>query len=495
MLKRVISFYFFFFASLTPLAPCSVAAQDLQPKADPVLAEKYIEYDTDLIPPAEYKARRDSLMKELGGNSIAVFYSAPERVRNGDVDYPYHQNDNFYYLTGFSEPNAILLLIPAGTIMHDPSDTSKMMLTKEILFVQPRVPSREQWTGRRYGPEGAMKLRGLAYAATNDKFKSMFTRILFSSKPKRLYVPFFSSDFNGEIKELMQPVQNIIDQSPAWHSSIEVCDPGPLVYSMRAVKSPAEIAMIRKAAHISAVAHNQAMMSCEPGMHEYDLQALYLYVFHRMGAEDIPYPCIVGAAENSVILHYETDRREIHDGDLVLADCAAEYHNYASDVTRTYPVNGKFTEPQKEIYKIVLDASNACINLIKPGTSWKDVQTKSEEAITDGLFTLGIIKEKSRAQMRRFYMHGVGHPVGLDVHDAGKDTLAAGMVMTVEPGIYIAEGSEGVDPKYFNIGVRIEDDILVTADGHEILSKESPRDIKDIETLMRKKGIGNQPLQ
>lgn len=484
-MKRIVFLLFIFVVSLVLLVPCHIAAQELQ----------YIEYDSDLLPPPEYKARRDSLMKEIGENSVAIFYSAPERVRNGDQDYPYHQNDNFYYLTGFPQPNAILVLIPAGMMVPNPSDTSAKISTKEILFVQPNDLSRERWTGRRYGPEGAMKLRGFTYALTNDKFKSMFMRILFSRRATRLYVPPFSSDFNGEIKELMQPVQNIIDQSPARHSSIEVCDPSPLVYSMRAVKSPAEIALIRKAAHISALAHNQAMMSCEPGMHEYDLQALYLYVFHRMGAEDIPYPCIVGAAENSVILHYETDRREIHSGDLVLADCAAEYHNYASDVTRTYPVNGKFTEPQKQIYQLVLDAQNACIALIKPGTSWRDIQAKAEEVITNGLFTLGIIKEKNRAEMFRFFMHGVGHPVGLNVHDAGKDTLEAGMVMTVEPGIYIAEGSKDVAPKYFNIGVRIEDDILVTNSGHEILSQEAPRDINSIEMMMKKKGIGNQPLQ
>ncbi|MDE3056949.1 MAG: aminopeptidase P N-terminal domain-containing protein [Bacteroidota bacterium] len=477
MIKKIVFFCLIYAASL--------AAQDL----------KYLEYDTDFIPPAEYKARRDSLMKEIGENAVAVFYSAPERVRNGDQDYPYHQNDNFYYLTGFPEPNAILFLIPSGTTVHDPSDSSKEMMTREILFVQPREPLRERWTGRRYGPEGAMALRGVTYALTNDKFKTAFMRILFSSHAKRLYVPPFSSDFGGEIKELMQPVQNIVDRSPAWHSTVEVRDPSPLVYSMRVVKSPEEIALIRKAAHISAVAHNQAMMSCEPEMHEYDLQALYLYVFHRMGAEDIPYPCIVGSAENSVILHYETDRREIHDGDLVLADCAAEYHNYASDVTRTYPVNGTFTEPQKQIYQIVLDAQTACIAMMKPGASWRNIQAKAEEVITDGLFKLGIIKEKSRKEMFRFFMHGVGHPVGLNVHDAGRDTLVAGMVMTAEPGIYIAEGSEGVDPKYFNIGVRLEDDILVTSSGHEILSNEAPREIKDVEALMKKKGIGNQPLQ
>ncbi|MEW5799037.1 MAG: aminopeptidase P N-terminal domain-containing protein [Bacteroidota bacterium] len=453
---------------------------------------KYLQYDTDVISPAAYKTRRDSVMSMIGQDAVAVFYAAPERMRNADVDFLYRQADNFFYLTGFTEPNALLILVPKGTTVKINDSTSQTV--NEILFVQNRNPLAESWTGRRYGTEGAIQLLGMQSALTNDKFKQTFQRILFSGI-KYLYAQPVTSDVTGELRELVQPIQSFVDNVKVHNSKIELRDPNAMIHTMRVIKSPEEIAMLRKATEISVVAHNQAMMSVEPGMYEYELQGLYQYVFQRMGAEYYGYPCINGAGENSVILHYNTNRKKINNGDIVLSDCAAEYRGYSSDVTRSYPANGKFTKEQKEIYQIVLNAQKAGIAAIKPGAKWSDVSAAADSVIADGLFTLGITKTKTGMGFKKFYNHGLGHPVGLNVHDVGQGTLVTGMLYTVEPGIYIPENSDGVDPKYWNIGVRIEDVILVTETGNENLSAGSLREIAEIESLMKKKGIGNQPLK
>ncbi|MBI3006264.1 MAG: aminopeptidase P N-terminal domain-containing protein [Ignavibacteriales bacterium] len=456
---------------------------------------KYIEYDTDLLPTSFHKSRRDSLRAKIGNDAIAVVYSNWERVRNGDVEYQFRQDDNFYYLTGFPEPDALLLLVPKGLSVRNREDTSKTVSVTEVLFVRPKDPLREQWDGRRYGPEGAMKLKGFLHAETSDKFRQMFQQALFSSGARALYIPPMPEDLSQEMLDLLRPIRSMLEASKARHSQVEVRDPSPMVYSMRIIKSPEEIAILAKATQISAFAHNQAMMSCQPGMFEYELQAVYEYVYKKMGAEYPGYPCIVGAAENSIVLHYNTNRRQIKNGDVVLADCAAEYHNYSSDVTRTYPANGKFSAPQRRIYEIVLDAQNASIAMMRPGVAWRDVQAKADQVIEDGLFKIGVIKEKNVRAHRRFAIHGLGHPVGLNVHDVGAPVLQASMAYTVEPGVYIPEGAEGVDPAYYNIGVRIEDVILVTPEGNKNLSSDSPREMNEIEALMAKKGIGNQPVK
>jgi Xaa-Pro aminopeptidase len=461
----------------------SLLAQDL----------RYIEYDTDLIKPEVYKARRERLMEKLGKDAVAVFYAAPERNRNWSVDYHYRQDDNFYYLTGFTEPNSILMLIPNGTSVQSHKDTTEMVTVKEILFVQRRDPAREQWDGRNYGPEGAMKLRGLEYATTNDRFQAMLVPLIVRSGAKAVYVPTFKSDFTGTIADLMRPFRNFMEGRMG--ANIEFRDPTHLVRAMRIIKSPEEIELLKKATEISVVAHNQAMMSVEPEMGEFEVGAVYEYVFRKLGAEYSGYPCIVGSRENSVILHYNTNRRIIKDGDLVLADCAAEYHGYSSDVTRTYPANGKFSKEQREIYQIVLDAQKAAIARIKPGVRWSAVSEAADSVLIDGLVRLGLIKERTRSELRKFYMHGLGHPVGLNVHDVGQPVMEPGMLYTVEPGLYIMENLEGVPAKYHNIGVRIEDVILVTQDGNVNLSADAPREIDEIERLMKKKGVGNFPLK
>jgi Xaa-Pro aminopeptidase len=453
---------------------------------------KYLQYDTDVITPSEYRMRRDSVMKMIGPDAAAVFYSAPERMRNGDVDYQYRQADNFFYLTGFTEPNSMLILSPKG--IRTKTNDSTTVTANEILFVQAPNQMAEAWTGRRYGTDGAITILGFQTAQPNDKFKNGFQQTLFSGI-KYLYAQPVTSDVTGQMRELLSPMVSYADNVKRNNSKIELRDPNAMIHTMRIIKSKQEIEMVRKATEISTIAHQQAMASVEPGMYEYELQALYEYAFQRQGAEFYGYPCINGAAENSVILHYNTNRKKIGNGDIVLSDCAAEYRGYSSDVTRSYPANGKFTKEQKDIYQIVLNAQKAAIAKIRPGALWSEVSAAADSVIAGGLFSLGIIKQKEGMGFKKYFNHGLGHPVGLNVHDVGQATLVAGMLYTVEPGIYIPEKSDGIDPKYFNIGIRIEDVILVTETGSENLSAGAPREITEIETLMKKKGIGNQPLK
>ena len=455
---------------------------------------KYLVYDKDETPASAYRERRERFMKEVGTEAMAIFFSAAEKNRNGDDDYPYRQDDNFYYLTGCNEPNALLIMIPKGIGLRNEQDSSKIDTVREILFVQPRDARSESWTGRRFGPEGAVTLLGVQKAYTNQMLKKILPSVVWSGGIRSVYVSALP-EAAGELTELLQPVREYLERMKSGNSTVEILDPAPIVRKYRAIKSPEEILLMRKAAHISAVAHKQAMMSCKPGMTEYGIQAVYEYVFRRLGSEYNAYSCIVGAAENSVILHYESNRRPIDDGDIVLADCGAEYHNYASDVTRTFPANGKFSDSQRKIYQLVLDAQNSCISMMKPGTAWKDVSGRADSVLLEGLFALGIVKEKNHRELRRFFPHGLGHAVGLDVHDVNADVMMAGIIYTIEPGIYIPENSQGVDPKFFNIGVRIEDDILITPEGHTILSAEAPREIDEIESLMMKKGIGDIPVE
>ncbi len=463
----------------------SVASQDL----------RFIEYDTDLLPPEEFRERRERLMQEMGTASVALFFSAPQKIRNGDVEYPYRQDDNFLYLTGFPESGSILLLVPAGIAVKDPADSTRMRTVREVLFVQPRNPRRETWTGRRYGPEGAVQLRGLAFAVPVSEFPAYVRRAVFGTRPEIFYFPAGTPEADGELAESALVLRAVAEGLKSSNSLVELRDPAPLVRRRRAVKSEGEIRLIARAAHISAVAHREAMKSCAPGVHEYELQAVYEYVYRRLGAEYGAYPCIVGAGENSVILHYNAVRRKINDGDVVLADCGAEYHGYAADVTRTFPASGKFSPAQRRIYDVVLRAQLTAIEMMKPGLLWSDVTTAAERVLEEGLFDLKLVKEKDGRQFRRFTVHGLGHAVGLNVHDVDLPRLEEGMVMTIEPGIYIPEGMAEVPQEYFNIGVRIEDTVLITADGAKVLSDEVPKTADDVERLMERQGVGNTDLR
>jgi Xaa-Pro aminopeptidase len=453
---------------------------------------RYVEYESDWLSPAFHKAKRDSIRAQIGTDAIAIFYSAPERVRNNDVNYRYRQDDNFFYLTGFRESGSVLILLPSGGSFKSIGDTTASQ-TNEVLLVQPRIPMFERWTGRRYGREGAKKILGLAYAMPATQLKAVLGTII-SLKPKVVFVPPISQDVSRAQASIVQPIKAMIDSLKSQDSTVQIKDPAPFLRRMRATKSAEEIALITKACEVSALAHKQAMMSCTPGMREFELQAVYEYVYTKMGLEYTAYPCIIGSGENSVVLHYETNRREMKQGDIIVADCGGEYHCYAADITRTYPVSGKFSQEQKQIYTVVLNAQKASIDMMRPGVSMADVTKKATEIIEEGLFKLGIIKSKGGTEVGKYFNHGLGHGVGLDVHDVGAPVLQPGAVFTIEPGIYIPEESQGVAQRYWNIGVRIEDTILITADGHKVLSKDAPKEIREIEAVMAKKGVGNLPL-
>jgi Xaa-Pro aminopeptidase len=398
-----------------------------------------------IIQISEFIRRRQQCIQAMEPNTAAIIMAAPECLRNGDAHYAYRQKSDFYYLTGFSEPEAILLLLPGRAE------------GETVLFNRERDPAKEVWTGRRVGQAGACENYGVDEA-------------------------YPISEYQTKLPELLQGRYEIsLDSS---------------IHEMRLFKSPAEIMTMRKAAEISVQAHLRAMRICQPGMFEYELEAELLHEFYRQGSRAEAYTSIVGSGENSCILHYVDNNSVIKNGDLVLIDAGCEYECYASDITRTFPANGRFNTEQRAIYEIVLQAQLAAIAAVKPGVAWNTFQTTCVRVITSGLLELGLLKgnlEDLIAQKAYFpfYMHGAGHWLGLDVHDAGNYNIEGkprniepNMVFTVEPGIYIAPHTPNVDPKWWNIGVRIEDDILVTANSCEVLSGALPKTVSDIEALM-----------
>ncbi|CUT02146.1 aminopeptidase P N-terminal domain-containing protein [Candidatus Chrysopegis kryptomonas] len=460
--------------------------------------------DLDLLPISFFKSNRESLMSAIGNDAIAIFYSNSLKTRSNDVEYRFKQDNNFYYLTGLEEPDAVLVLVPAG---FSPSilklagkatgkyyditlDTVKSDLKiREVLFLKERDSLREVWTGRTLGTKGATEKLGFQLALPIDEFKTLIRTIIFASRAKTIYFPYPTGCYEGNVKEVIETLESILNSQ---RSRLQFSDPTPILARMRMIKKPEEIELIKKAVNITVKAHRQIMMSCEPGMYEYEIQALAEYVFTKLGSEYPAFPSIIGSGENSVILHYSSNRKKIKDGDLIVVDIGAEYHNYCADVTRTIPANGKFTQEQREIYEIVLKAQEETIKMVRPGASFIDLQLKAREVIADGLLKLGVIKDKN--EVGKYFMHGVTHHLGLDVHDVGiPGNLEPNMVITIEPGIYIPAGSD-CDPKYWNIGVRIEDDVLVTDKGCVVLSSDAPKTIEEIERLMKRRGIGNEPI-
>jgi len=460
--------------------------------------------DLDLLPISFFKSNRESLMSAIGNDAIAIFYSNSLKTRSNDVEYRFKQDNNFYYLTGLEEPDAVLVLVPAG---FSPSilklagkatgkyyditlDTVKSDLKiREVLFLKERDSLREVWTGRTLGTKGATEKLGFQLALPIDEFKTLIRTIIFASRAKTIYFPYPTGCYEGNVKEVIETLESILNSQ---RSRLQFSDPTPILARMRMIKKPEEIELIKKAVNITVKAHRQIMMSCEPGMYEYEIQALAEYVFTKLGSEYPAFPSIIGSGENSVILHYSSNRKKIKDGDLIVVDIGAEYHNYCADVTRTIPANGKFTQEQREIYEIVLKAQEETIKMVRPGASFIDLQLKAREVIADGLLKLGVIKDKN--EVGKYFMHGVTHHLGLDVHDVGiPGNLEPNMVITIEPGIYIPAGSD-CDPKYWNIGVRIEDDILVTDKGCVVLSSDAPKTVDEIERLMKRRGIGNEPI-
>ena len=432
------------------------------------------------IPAEVFARRRRAFMERLGPDAAVLLLAAPMAVRSNDVDYPYRQNNDFLYLTGFVEPEAVALLLPG----HPKEEF--------ILFVRPRDPERETWTGRRAGVEGAVAKFGAQAAYPIDKLDEKIGEYV--SERERLYYTFGRDTlFNQRVLGWIQQWQLLRPRSGKGPAAI--LDPGEVIHEMRLLKSDEELACMRKAAAIAAEGHHAAMRAARDGVHEYEIEALLDYTFRRLGASGPAYPSIVAAGVNATILHYTTNDQQMRAADLLLIDAGAEYGGYCSDITRTFPVGGHFTEAQRAIYDLVLQAQLAAIEIVRPGIAVDAPHARAVEVLVDGLLALGLLKAErkeilSKDLYRPFYMHRTSHWLGMDVHDVGKYKLEGGsrllepgMVLTVEPGLYIGADRTDVEPRYLGIGVRIEDDVLVTADGHDVLSSAVPKHPADIEML------------
>ncbi len=437
------------------------------------------EYDEDLLPAEFFAKNRQAVRDKMPANSVAVFFANPVRNRSNDVDFEYHQDPNFYYLTGLREPNAMLV------IYKDQQNFSDNLSTKEILFLQKRNSKNEQWTGKRLGIDGALNFLKVETAIETQNFASFeaefntFDNIFVFQIPEDIRTSKEKDDLYTLIKLFNLKTESSSDK-------IDNVLLGSILAGLRQIKTKEEIILLRKAIDITCDAQIELMRSLKPGMKEYESEAIVEYFFKKNGAEYPGFPSILGSGENSCVLHYTTNRKILGDNDLLVSDIGAEYHGYTADVTRTLPAKGTFSKEQKIIYNIVLEAQQAGIDACLKGNKFLDPHQAATEVISNRLLELGIIDKKFN--VRKYFMHGTSHYLGLDVHDAGLyGPLMPGNVITVEPGIYIPEGSD-CDPKWWSIGVRIEDDILITDGEPEVLSAKAPRKIEEIEALMKEKG-------
>ena len=427
-----------------------------------------------------YAARRQEFLKQMG-DGIAIFPAAPTSIRSQDVEYRYRQNNDLYYLTGFPEPESLCLLSPN----HDKEQF--------ILFVRPRDKEKETWTGKRFGVEGAQEFFGVDAAYTIEQLDEVLPEHLLAAE-KIYYGLGRDERLNTKILDFVN--QGRLQRPRSGHGPVAIIDPSDLLHEMRLFKTPQEIDLMRRAITASAAAHHAALHETRPGMHEYEIEALLEYHFRRNGAEGPAYPSIVASGANATILHYISNDQQMQAGDLLLIDAGSEYACYCSDVTRTFPVGREFSAPQKEIYSLVLTAQKHAIEMIRPGIGFDDVHQRATEILINGLRDLGLLSGSTesileKGDYRQFYMHRTSHWLGMDVHDVGKyrvgdesRTLEPGMVLTVEPGLYIAADAD-VPAAYQGIGVRIEDDVLVTANGHDVLTGAIPKEIDDIEAARR----------
>lgn len=504
-------------------------------------------YDTDLLSPDFHKGRREALRQMMSDNSVAVFFSQPVRNRTNDVDFQYSQDKNFYYLTGLEESNAALIIFKSDVKMDSittnellfvqPRDASQEVWTgrrfgtegaKKFLgfkyiyttdeFSKVAVPYKnfssilvlsyfkdvmDEWSnadvekmiqhleeqcGLDEDDDYNLSAAGWYEQISESDFKSFQDEIKPSLQAYALYDASLRND--GLIQKFLactkeSDYNKLKKEIP--HSKLDGTKLESYLTELRQNKSPEELALMQKAIDITGVAHTEVMKSLKPELYEYQIQSLLEFVFKQYGSEYPGFPSIVGSGENSCILHYESNRKQAKDGDMMVVDIGAEYHGYTADVTRTYPVNGKFSAEQKIIYELVWKAQQTGFDACKPRNNFRAPHQEAVKIIQDGLLELGIIKDKK--DYRKYFMHGTSHYLGLDVHDSGEGgLLKENDVITVEPGIYIAAGSD-CDPKWWNIGVRIEDDVLITKDGHRIMSDYAPRTVAEIEKLMSEKGL------
>jgi Xaa-Pro aminopeptidase len=438
--------------------------------------------------------RRTRLLAQMqaAGGGIALIPTSLESLRNNDASYPYRHDSSFYYLTGFTEPEAALVLVA-----HEER-------LQSILFCREKIPEREIWDGFRHGPDGACSLFGFDQAFPIAALKTLLPDWL-ATAPSLFYA-FGCARPDAIVHRWLDTTCQAVGS--ATRASPRSIDIAPLINEMRLIKDQSEIALMQSAADISAAAHRRAMRASKPGMFEYEIEAELLYEFRKNGAQAPAYTSIVAAGANGCVLHYDANNARCKDGDLVLIDAGCEFGSYASDISRTYPVNGRFSAPQRDLYELVLAAHQAALDAIAPGRPYLESHEKAVRVLAAGMLEFGLLDRNMSGELddviasqayRQFYMHGTGHWLGLDVHDVGqyrepvlfgeKDParphrkLEAGMVLTVEPGIYVRP-TPGVPEKYWNIGIRIEDEVLVTADGYHVLSHAAPKSIGEIEALM-----------
>jgi Xaa-Pro aminopeptidase len=511
-----------------------------------VSANAQLPLPTDYLTKEFHQGRREALRQIIPANSVVVIFSYPERVYSADNSYLYHPNPDMYYFSGYNEPDAMLLIFKED---QHKGDTAY----NELFFVRKRNPLREQWNGKRLGVEGAQKELGFKYVVNSDEFKNF--SIDFSTFNKILY-DIIPADASGQLaslvksfkakanikytgnRSLQQAFNTITNSTSASNLQTRVsnlksqmadsdddefrlnpillelinkpdsvtlaavgekikADPLPtqqyhkLTALLREIKTPEELELLRKSAYYSAIAHVEVMKALQPNMSETEVTGIFEYIHKKSGAEKEGYSPIVGTGANGCILHYvENNVMEVGNNNLVLMDVASEYHGYSADVTRTVPANGRFTAEQKAIYQIVYDAQEEVFKLCKEGTPFTDLNKKATEVLADGLLKLGIITDKK--DIRKYYIHGVSHHLGLDVHDKNTTTiLKENMVITVEPGIYIPKGS-ACDPKWWDISVRIEDDVIIGKNGCKNISAAAPRTIEAVEKTAAEKSVLNQ---
>ncbi|MBK7651949.1 MAG: aminopeptidase P family protein [Flammeovirgaceae bacterium] len=435
-----------------------------------------------------HKERRAKLRVNLPANSVAVFFANAVRNRANDVEYVYHQDPDFYYLTGYKEPDALLFCF------KDSQRAANGSTYNEILFVQPRHAQREMWTGRRLGEQGTKDVLGFQQAFNNSEFSrynvdfSKFDKILFFDfKNDVRDNPRDSSDlydliiqFKSKVKYSERNAASLAVEPPK--NNLDTKELATQMANLRGIKTKEEIELVRKAVSISCIGQIEVMKAIKPGMSEREIQGIHEFVFKKYQAEDLGYPSIVGAGHNGCILHYiDNYKPNVTSKELILMDLGAEFHGYSADITRNIPVNGKFSPEQKLIYELVLKAQEEAMKITKPGTPRQALTDTCRAVVNRGLVELGIIKKDEK---HLYFPHGVSHHIGLDVHDRGGPNLEENNTVTIEPGIYIPDNA-ACDKKWWGIAVRIEDDYLITKNGYEHLSKIAPRTVKEIEDMMK----------
>ena len=433
------------------------------------------------ISKAEFARRRKNLMGMMDKHTIAIIPGAREVTRSRDTEYPFRQNSDLFYLTGFEEPDAVLVLVPGRR------------QGQVVLFCRERDPDMELWNGYRLGPEGAVAYLGVDDAFPIDDLDEILPGLIEGTQ--RIYYSMGHDDvFDQRVMGWVNQIRKLVRTGAA--PPADFTDLAFLLHEQRLIKSAAEVRVMRKAGEISAAAHVRAMQECQPGRYEYHLEAAIQHTFAEHGARFPAYNSIVGSGANACVLHYTENASKMRAGDLVLIDAGCEYQGYAADITRTFPVSGQFSNEQRAIYDVVLKAQRAAIAKVRPGNTWNQPHDATVRVITRGLIKLGLLRGKERELIkaeayRDFYMHRAGHWIGLDVHDVGEyrvdgrwRQLEPGMVLTIEPGIYISADNTKVPKRWRGIGVRIEDAVVVTEQGCDVLTGDVPKRADEIEALM-----------